>query len=227
MATTRNATTHWEGSLTEGAGQVTLQHASGIGTYDVSWAARSEEASGKTSPEELIAAAHSSCFSMALSHGLTGAGTPPTSIDTKAEVQFQAGQGIIGIHLTVRANVPGLSDGYSEKAAAEGAKANCPVSKVLAAVENITLDAALADSSPAASARRPRVLGLRVGRSPALGAPRGARPSLGERDLDALVVEPGLVAAAARGDRPLLHEQPSSQRRSATRPLPSSSTPQT
>ena len=141
MATTRNATTHWEGSLFEGAGQVTLQ-SSGIGTYDVSWASRAEEANGKTSPEELIAAAHSSCYSMALSHGLTGAGTPPTSIDTKAEVKFQAGQGILGIHLTVRANVPGLTqEAFVE--AAEGAKANCPVSKALAAVENITLDAAL------------------------------------------------------------------------------------
>ncbi len=74
MATTRNATTHWEGSLIEGAGQVTLQ-SSGIGTYDVSWAARSEEANGKTSPEELIAAAHSACFSMAFSDGLAKAGT--------------------------------------------------------------------------------------------------------------------------------------------------------
>ncbi len=74
MATTRNATTHWEGSLFEGAGQVTLQ-SSGIGTYDVSWASRAEEANGKTSPEELIAAAHSACFSMALSNGLAKAGT--------------------------------------------------------------------------------------------------------------------------------------------------------
>ncbi|MGZ3141493.1 OsmC family protein [Lentzea chajnantorensis] len=78
---------------------------------------------------------------MALSHGLTGAGTPPTSIDTRAEVKFQTGQGILGIHLTVRANVPGLSE-EDFKTAAEGAKANCPVSKALSAVE-ITLDAAL------------------------------------------------------------------------------------
>ena len=77
MATTRTATTHWEGSLFEGAGKVTLE-SSGIGTYDVSWPSRAEEANGKTSPEELIAAAHSSCFSMALSNGLAKAGTPPT-----------------------------------------------------------------------------------------------------------------------------------------------------
>jgi lipoyl-dependent peroxiredoxin len=142
MATTRNATTHWEGSLTEGAGQVTLQ-SSGIGTYDVSWAARSEEANGKTSPEELIAAAHTSCFSMALSGALAKAGTPPTSLDTSAEVDFVPGTGITEIRLTVRGVVDGMSnDDFA--AAAEGAKANCPVSQALAAVPSITLDAALA-----------------------------------------------------------------------------------
>ncbi|MFI6100652.1 OsmC family peroxiredoxin [Lentzea sp. NPDC051213] len=141
MAITQTANAHWEGSLTEGKGNVSLD-TSKSGSFEIDWKARAEEAGGKTSPEELIAAAHSSCFSMALSHGLTGAGTPPTSIDTKAEVQFQAGQGVIGIHLTVRANVPGLSNDDFVKAA-EGAKANCPVSKALAAVENITLDAAL------------------------------------------------------------------------------------
>jgi osmotically inducible protein OsmC len=72
MSTTRHAKTRWEGSLMEGAGQVTLD-SSGIGTYDVSWPARAEEPNGKTSPEELIAAAHSACFSMALSHALAGA----------------------------------------------------------------------------------------------------------------------------------------------------------
>ena len=80
MATTRNASTHWEGTLFEGAGKVTLE-SSGTGTYDVSWASRAEDANGKTSPEELIAAAHSSCFSMALSNGLAKAGTPATSLD--------------------------------------------------------------------------------------------------------------------------------------------------
>jgi osmotically inducible protein OsmC len=142
MATTRNATTHWEGSLTEGAGQVTLQ-SSGIGTYDVSWAARSEEANGKTSPEELIAAAHTSCFSMALSGALAKAGTPPTSLDTSAEVDFVPGTGITEIRLTVRGVVDGMSND-DFVAAAEGAKVNCPVSQALAAVPSITLDAALA-----------------------------------------------------------------------------------
>jgi osmotically inducible protein OsmC len=141
MATTRTANAHWEGSLTEGAGRVSLD-SSGLGTYDVTWPARAEAPGGKTSPEELIAAAHSTCYSMALSHGLTGAGTPPASIDTRADVTFQPGEGITGIHLTVRANVPGLdADGFAK--AAETAKANCPVSKALAGT-TITLDAALA-----------------------------------------------------------------------------------
>jgi osmotically inducible protein OsmC len=141
MATTRTATTHWEGSLFEGAGKVTLE-SSGLGTYDVSWPARTEEANGKTSPEELIAAAHSSCFSMALSNGLAKAGTAPTSLDTSAEVEFTPGTGITGIKLTVRGVVEGMSsDDFV--AAAEAAKTGCPVSQALAGT-TITLDAALA-----------------------------------------------------------------------------------
>jgi osmotically inducible protein OsmC len=142
MATTRNATTHWEGTLFEGAGTVTLQ-SSGIGSYDVSWASRAEEANGKTSPEELIAAAHSSCFSMALSNGLAKAGTPATALDTSAEVDFVPGTGITEIRLSVRATVPGMSE-EDFVAAAQDAKANCPVSQALASVPSITLDAALA-----------------------------------------------------------------------------------
>ena len=141
MATTRTSKTHWEGSLMEGAGQVTLE-SSGIGTYDVSWPARAEEPNGKTSPEELIAAAHSACYSMALSHALAGAGTPPQALDTQADVTFQPGEGITGIVLTVRGTVPGLSaDQFGE--AAETAKTNCPVSKALTGT-TISLDAALA-----------------------------------------------------------------------------------
>jgi osmotically inducible protein OsmC len=140
MATTRTANAHWEGSLLEGAGRVSLD-SSGLGTYDVTWAARSADPAGKTSPEELIAAAHSTCYSMALSHGLAGAGTPPATVDTKADVTFQPGEGITGIHLTVRASVPGLSAGDFAKAA-QTAKENCPVSKALAGT-TITLDAEL------------------------------------------------------------------------------------
>jgi len=141
MATTRTATTHWEGSLFEGAGKVTLE-TSGIGTYDVSWASRAEEANGKTSPEELIAAAHSACFSMAFSNGLAKAGTPATSLDTSADVEFTPGTGITGIKLTVRGVVEGISN-EDFVAAAEDAKANCPVSQALTGT-TITLDAALA-----------------------------------------------------------------------------------
>ena len=141
MATTRKADTHWEGSLLEGKGAVTLA-SSHIGTFDVTWASRATEAAEQTSPEELIAAAHATCYSMALSHGLAGAGTPPASLDTHAEVDFQPGEGITGIRLVVRASVPGISS-EDFLAAAETAKANCPVSKALAAVPSITLDAAL------------------------------------------------------------------------------------
>ena len=141
MATTRTATTRWEGSLMEGAGKVTLE-SSGVGTYDVSWPSRAEEPNGKTSPEELIAAAHSSCFSMALSAALAKQGNPPTSLDTKADVTFQPGVGITGIHLTVVGTVDGL-DAEAFQAAAEGAKENCPVSQALKGT-TITLDASLA-----------------------------------------------------------------------------------
>jgi osmotically inducible protein OsmC len=141
MATTRNATTTWEGTLFEGAGRVELQ-SSGIGTFDVSWPARAEEPNGKTSPEELIAAAHSACFSMAFSNGLAKAGTPPEQLQTTAAVTFQPGEGITGIHLTVRGTVPGISED-DFVTAAETAKSGCPVSQALTGT-TITLDAALA-----------------------------------------------------------------------------------
>jgi lipoyl-dependent peroxiredoxin len=141
MATTRRATTHWEGSLMQGSGTVTLE-SSGLGTHDISWPSRAEEPNGRTSPEELIAAAHASCFSMALSHALSQAGTEPEALDTSAEVTFQPGEGIIGIALRVRGTVPGLSaEAFRE--AAEGAKVNCPVSKALTGT-TITVDAELA-----------------------------------------------------------------------------------
>ncbi|MEV7321166.1 OsmC family peroxiredoxin [Streptomyces sp. NPDC093970] len=141
MATTRTAHTVWEGTLLEGNGVITFD-SSGIGQQPVTWASRSQEANGKTSPEELIAGAHSSCFSMALSHALAGAGTPATRLVTNADVKFQPGEGITGIHLTVEGTVPGLDEaGFA--AAAEDAKKNCPVSQALAGT-TITLDAKLA-----------------------------------------------------------------------------------
>ncbi|GAA1977865.1 OsmC family peroxiredoxin [Kitasatospora viridis] len=140
MATVRTARTAWQGNLVAGQGEVTFA-SSGIGTFPVSWPARSEEPNGKTSPEELIAGAHSACFSMALSHGLTGAGTPPTKLDVQADVTFQPGVGITGIVLSVEGRVEGLDEAGFVKAA-EDAKANCPVSKALAGT-TITLNAKL------------------------------------------------------------------------------------
>ena len=142
MATVRTANAHWEGSLMEGSGTVELA-SSGLATFDVSWPARAEAANGKTSPEELIAAAHSTCFSMALSNGLAKGGNPPSTVDTTADVTFQPGQGITGIKLTVKAAVPGLTaEQFAE--AAEDAKKNCPVSAALTGTE-ITLDASLVE----------------------------------------------------------------------------------
>jgi osmotically inducible protein OsmC len=141
MATTRTATTHWEGPLLEGGKGVVTLESSGLGTFDVNWPARAEEPGGQTSPEELIAAAHSSCFSMALSNGLAKAGHTDITLDTRADVTFQPGQGITGIKLTVRATVPGVTEEqFGEFAAA--AKAGCPVSQALAGT-TITLDATL------------------------------------------------------------------------------------
>ncbi|MFG3497189.1 OsmC family protein [Streptomyces sp. NPDC047928] len=141
MATKRHAHTVWEGNLTEGRGTVSLDY-SGLGSYEVSWPARAEEASGKTSPEELIAAAHSSCFSMAFSGALAKNGGVPTRLNTRAEVTFVPGTGITNVHLTVEGEVPGMDEATFVKIA-EDAKANCPVSKALAGTE-ITLSASLA-----------------------------------------------------------------------------------
>jgi osmotically inducible protein OsmC len=134
----------WNGDLISGAGTIDEVGSGAFGPLDVSWAARSEEASGgKTSPEELIAAAHASCFSMALAHALAGAGNAPDRLETSATVTFVPGTGITKSALTVRGSVPGLdADGFRE--AAEEAKKNCPVSQALAGVPEITLDAELA-----------------------------------------------------------------------------------
>ncbi len=141
MPTTRTAAAHWEGTLTEGKGTVALE-SSKLGTFDVTWPARTEQPDGRTSPEELIAAAHSACYNMQLSGVLTQAGSPPDALDTTAEVGFQVGKGITGIALTVRGRVPGIS-AEQFSTAAQDAKENCPVSQALAGT-TITLDAALA-----------------------------------------------------------------------------------
>lgn len=141
MAVTSEATTLWFGSLTEGSGTTSLD-SSDAGEFPVTWAARSEGVPGRTNPEELLGAAHSACFSMALSHALTGAGFPPESLQVTAAVTFQPGEGITGSHLLVSAKVPGLTPEQFQELA-EGAKSGCPVSAALAGIP-ITLEATLA-----------------------------------------------------------------------------------
>jgi osmotically inducible protein OsmC len=145
MATQRRADVRWQGSLLEGSGTIDSTTSGAFGGLGVTWKARSEdEHDGLTSPEELISAAHAACFSMALSAGLARGDTPAEELRTSATVTFQPGQGITQIALTVEGNVPGLDeDGF--RAAAETAKENCPVSKALAGVPEITLDARLAN----------------------------------------------------------------------------------
>ena len=126
----------------EGAGTIESTTSGAIGVQPVSWPNRAEDSPTSTSPEELIAAAHAACFSMALSHGLAQAGNPPDELQTSATVTFQPGQGITKIALTVAGSVPGI-DADAFRQAAEGAKANCPVSKALAGVPEITLEATL------------------------------------------------------------------------------------
>ena len=142
MAATRTAHTVWNGNLIEGAGNTTLD-SSGLGTYEVTWKARTEQSGGKTSPEELIAAAHSACFSMAFSHALAEAGYAPEEVRTKADVTFVPGTGITGSHLTMSATIPGITEEEFQRIAGE-AKTGCPVSGALASID-ITLDATLDD----------------------------------------------------------------------------------
>jgi lipoyl-dependent peroxiredoxin len=143
VATDRKAEVTWNGDLMSGSGTIESVTSGALPALDVSWPSRSEEPNGKTSPEELIAAAWASCFAMALSHGLAQAGNPPEKLETSATVTFQPGEGIVKGALTVRGTVPGL-DGDGFVAAAEGAKANCPVSKALAGIPEISLTAELA-----------------------------------------------------------------------------------
>src|SRR5687768_1603464 len=132
MAAERRAQTIWEGDLARGSGTFTVGTGS-IGPQEVSWNARTEDPGGKTSPEELLAAAHSSCFSMALSGALARAGTPPRRLETQAVVTFdKVGDGwkVTRSALTVRGDVPD-ADEQAFRAAAEDAKENCPVSQAL------------------------------------------------------------------------------------------------
>jgi osmotically inducible protein OsmC len=145
MAIERKAKATWTGDLKGGQGEFDLESSHAIEDEQVTFASRFEQPGGKTSPEELIAAAHATCLSMALANGLAQAGHPPTKLETDAQVTLDNGDGgfaINAIHLTVRGEVEGIDeDGF--KQAAEEARQNCPVSKALAAVPEITVDASL------------------------------------------------------------------------------------
>ena len=143
MATERKAEAVWQGDLMNGSGTITANTSGALPELDVSWAARSEEPGGKTSPEELIAAAWASCFAMALANGLAQGGNAPEKLETSATLTFQPGEGIIRGKLTVRGTVAGL-DEDAFRSAAEDAKANCPVSKALAGIPDVSLEASLA-----------------------------------------------------------------------------------
>jgi osmotically inducible protein OsmC len=141
MATVRSADVLWQGSLLGGSGTIDSTTSGAFGGLGVTWKARSEdEHGGLTSPEELIAAAHAACFSMALASGLAKADTPADELRTSATVTFQPGEGITRIALKVEGSVPGI-DGVAFEEAALTAKENCPVSKALAGVPEVTLEA--------------------------------------------------------------------------------------
>jgi osmotically inducible protein OsmC len=144
VAAERTASVTWHGSLLEGSGTIDSTGSGAIGGLEVTWAARAEpEQSGRTSPEELIAAAHASCFPMALAGALAKAGTPPQELRVTATSTFVPGTGITQMKLDVTGTVEGLDEaGFAE--AAEGAKENCPVSQALKGNVEILLDARLA-----------------------------------------------------------------------------------
>jgi lipoyl-dependent peroxiredoxin len=142
MATDRKAQVTWEGDLLHGQGRLETVTSGALGGLDVSWPARAEEPGGLTSPEELIAAAHATCFSMALSNGLAQAGHAPEKLQTSATVTFQPGEGITKVALEVVGRVPGMDEAAFEQSA-EQAKENCPVSKALTGVPEISLTARL------------------------------------------------------------------------------------
>jgi osmotically inducible protein OsmC len=145
MATERRAEVTWNGDLMSGNGMVESVGSGAFGPLELTWKARAEASDGRTSPEELIAAAHAACFSMALSHGLAQAGTPPETLSTTARVTFVPGTGITTSVLDVRGVVPGI-DEAAFRQAAEGAKDNCPVSKALTGNVELSVTARLETS---------------------------------------------------------------------------------
>jgi osmotically inducible protein OsmC len=145
MSAIRRAETQWSGPLATGSGTVSAKSSGAFSDLPVSWAARTEESNGKTSPEELLAAAHAACFSMALSGALARAGTPPDDLDVSAEVTFDkldAGWRVVSSHLTVRGRVPGISEA-DFLTAAEGTRDGCPISQALMGNVALSVDASL------------------------------------------------------------------------------------
>jgi osmotically inducible protein OsmC len=143
MAADRKAEVTWHGDLMSGAGEIERVGSGAFGPLDVTWASRTEQPEGRTSPEELIAAAHASCFSMALAHALAQAGTPPQELSTSATVTFVPGTGITRSALEVVGTIPGVDEGTFREAA-EQAKEGCPVSGALKGNVELEVTARLA-----------------------------------------------------------------------------------
>ncbi|MGH2544335.1 MAG: OsmC family peroxiredoxin [Ardenticatenaceae bacterium] len=146
MAAIRQASVTWNGDLMSGKGVATADTSKAFSQLPVSWASRAEDSGGNTSPEELIAAAHASCFSMALSGGLARAGTPPEELQVTATVTFDrvdGGYKVVSSALNVRGRVPGIDSGGFQQAA-EAAKDGCPVSQALKGNVELSVEATLA-----------------------------------------------------------------------------------
>jgi lipoyl-dependent peroxiredoxin len=141
MATESSATTTWQGSLTSGSG-TTHPESGAFQDVEVTWAARTERTSGTTSPEELLAAAHASCYCMALSHELSEAGNEPENLEATATLGFVPGEGVKYSRITIRGRVPGI-DASAFEEAAQSAGQNCPISGALKGNIEITVDATL------------------------------------------------------------------------------------
>lgn len=145
MAAIRRAETTWSGPLATGSGTVSAVSSGAFAELPVTWAARTESSDGRTSPEELLAAAHSACFSMSLSGRLGRAGTPPDRLDVSAEVAFdklEAGWKVVSSAITVRGRVPGIS-AEDFAAAAEATRTACPISQALAGNVTLSVEASL------------------------------------------------------------------------------------
>ena len=146
-STVRRAEATWEGDLASGGGVVSAVTSGVFTDLPVTWASRAEEPEGRTSPEELVAAAHAACYCMALSNGLGKADTPPTRLEVSASVTFEvtdAGACVASSELVVIGNVPGITASAFEEAA-EAAKDGCPISKALAGNVDLSVEATLAE----------------------------------------------------------------------------------